>query len=58
MPLSIARRFCEAFPLQAVVLHGLPRAMRVQQLWHPRVHGDAAHRWLRAEVHAAASSPT
>jgi DNA-binding transcriptional LysR family regulator len=29
------------------------RGITVSMLWHPRLHADPAHRWLRACVRAA-----
>ncbi len=54
LPERVARRFAEAFPLRVAPLDFVPDTLRIQQLWHPKVQEDPAHRWLRAQVLAAA----
>ena len=54
IPQRVARRFAEKFPLQIVPVTVPHEALRIQQMWHPQVHDQPAHRWLREEVLAAA----
>ncbi len=56
LPERVAARFAQAFPLRTVPLGFTTPPLRLHQLWHPRRQDDAAHRWLRAEVHSAARS--
>ncbi|TAA43502.1 LysR family transcriptional regulator [Pseudoxanthomonas winnipegensis] len=59
VPASCAASQCTA---DAAALHafGLPvplAGITVSQMWHPRLHGDAAHRWLRELVLAQCREP-
>ncbi|MDW6023352.1 LysR family transcriptional regulator [Mesorhizobium sp. BAC0120] len=49
----VPRSACLALPGYKTALFDLPIAMPeivVSQIWHPRMDGDAGHRWLRAMV--------
>lgn len=54
MPESIARRFARSFALEVAPLPGAPPKLKVQQLWHPSVHDQPAHQWLRAQLYDVA----
>ena len=54
LPERVARTFAERFPLTVVPLPVEADRLRIQQLWHPARQDDPSHRWLRAEVLAAA----
>jgi DNA-binding transcriptional LysR family regulator len=54
LPERVARRFAEAFPLTLAPAPVEGAELRLHQLWHPRRQEEPAHRWLRAEVLAAA----
>lgn len=54
LPERVARRFVENFPLEIAEVPVAHEPLRIQQLWHPHRHGEAGHRWLRAQVLEAA----
>ena len=56
LPERLARRFAQVFPLSVLPLPIEAERLRIQQLWHPSRQSEPAHRWLRAEVLAAASA--
>jgi DNA-binding transcriptional LysR family regulator len=54
VPERVARRTAERFGLRVVELPMDVAPYVFQQIWHPRNHADASHRWLRETLVAAA----
>lgn len=56
VPERLAKAFAPPFGLQVAPVDLPGNALRLHQVWHPVRHADAAHRWLRGQVLAAAKS--
>jgi DNA-binding transcriptional LysR family regulator len=55
LPGRLARRF--ATRLDLFDLPFAARGISLFAAWHPRVHADPAHVWLRGEIAAVATTP-
>lgn len=49
VPLQLARRFCEAYPLK-IVPSPVERDLPAFLIWHKSMETDPAHRWLREHL--------
>ena len=50
LPLKFANSFANRLPLQVLPLPFEVPVLPVRAIWHERMHGNTAHRWLRSVV--------
>lgn len=50
LPSQVAARACEMSPLSTLAVPIAVQRLTLDQLWHPRLHHDPAHTWLRRTI--------
>jgi DNA-binding transcriptional LysR family regulator len=58
VPRRVALFFSKVLPLQVVEVPPAVQPINIGLVWHARVNGDAAHRWLRQMITDAFQTPT